>query len=82
MITISDRIIDVPTASLSGKDDIMPIYRAISSKVAFSSMISSLALELWIGTSMVLSEIIILAILQGIGTVKVSWNICFARELM
>ena len=58
---ISDSIIDVPINGYNDKDDIMPINRAIPSKVAFSGMISSLPLEVWIGTTMMLSEIVILA---------------------
>ena len=60
MITISDSIIDVPIASSNGRVDIMPKNRTIPSKVTFFSMISTLPLELLIGTSMVLSEIVML----------------------
>ena len=58
---ISDSIIDVPMDGSNDKDDIMPENMAIPPKVAFLGMIWSLPLERWIGTSMVLSETIMLA---------------------
>ena len=58
-MTISDSINDVPIDNSNGRDDIMPKNRAIPSKVAFFGMISTLPLELAIGTSMMLSEIVI-----------------------
>ena len=59
-MTISDSINDVPIDNSNGRDDVMQKNRAIPSKVAFSSMISTLPFELSIGTSMVLSEIVII----------------------
>ena len=47
-------------ATSSGRDNIMPKNRAITSKVTFFIMISTLPVELLIGTSMVLSEIVML----------------------
>ena len=58
---ISDSAIDVPTDDSYDKDDIMPKNRAIPSKVAFFGMTPSLPLEIWIGTSMMLSGIVIIA---------------------
>ena len=60
MITISDSSIDVPMATSSGRDNIMPKNRAITSKVYFFSMVSTLPLELAIATSMMLSGIVII----------------------
>ena len=59
MITISDSSIDVPMASSSGRVDIIPKNSVILSKVPFFGMVSTLPLELWIGTSMMLSGIVI-----------------------
>ena len=58
-MTISDSTIDVPMASSSGRDNIMPENKEILSKVPFSSIVivSTLLLEVAIGTSMVLSDI-------------------------
>ena len=60
MITISDSIIDVPMASSSRRVDIMPKNMRIALRVPFFGMVSTLPLELWIGTSMMLSEIVII----------------------
>ena len=57
MIIILDSTIDVPIASSSGRDNIMPENKEILSKVPFFSMVSTLLLEVAIGTSMVLSDI-------------------------
>ena len=46
--------------SSNGRVDIMPKNGAISSKVAFFGMISTLPLEVWIGMPIMLSEIVIL----------------------
>ena len=45
--------------SSSGRVNTIPKTRIIPSKVSFFGMISTLPLELWIGTSMMLSEIVI-----------------------
>ena len=58
-VSISNSIIDTPTASSSGRVDIIPKNRPILVKVPFFGMVSTLPLELWIGTSMVLSGIVI-----------------------
>ena len=60
IMMISDSIIDVPIRSSKVKDNIIPKNRVIPSKVAFFGMISSLPLDLRIGTSMMLSEMVIL----------------------
>ena len=60
MITISDSIIDVQMASSSERVDIMPKNRAITLIVAFFSMVSTLPPELGIGTSMMLSDIVMI----------------------
>ena len=60
MGTISDCIIDTPTVSSCGRDDIMSKNSVILSKEAFSGMVSTLQLELAIGTSMILSDKVIL----------------------
>ena len=59
-MTILDTTIDVPLVSSNGKVDIMPKNGAITSKVAFFGMISTLPFKLWIGMSTVLSEMVIL----------------------
>ena len=46
-------------ASSSGRVDTMPKNKAILSKVPYFGMISTLSLEVWIGTSMVPFKIII-----------------------
>ena len=60
MGTISDTTIDTPTVSLCERDDIMSKKSVILSKVPFFGMMSTLQLELDIGTSMVLSDIVML----------------------
>ena len=55
MITISDSIIVTPMASSSGRVDIMSKISVILLKVPFFGMISTLPLEVYIGTLMVLS---------------------------
>ena len=55
---ISDSTIDVPIQRSNGRVDIMPKNWAIPSKVSFFSMISTLPSDLWIVTSMMLSEIV------------------------
>ena len=53
-MTIPDSTIDVPVATSSGRDNIMPENKEILSKVPFSSIVivSTLLLEVVIGTSM------------------------------
>ena len=60
MGTIPDSTIDTPTVSSCGRDDIMSKTDVILSKVSFFGMVSTLQLELAIGTSMVLSDIVII----------------------
>ena len=60
MRTISDSIIDTLIANSSGKVDIMSKNSVILLKVPFFGMVSTLQLELAIGTSMVLSDIVII----------------------
>ena len=60
MRTISDSTIDTPTVSSCGRDDIMSKNSVILLKVPFIGMVSTLQLELAIGTSMVLSDIVII----------------------
>ena len=55
MITVSDSIIDTPIAGSRGRVDIMPKISAILLKVLFFVIISTLPLEVYIGTSMMLS---------------------------
>ena len=78
---ISDSTIDVPINGSNDKDDIMPKNRAIPSKVAFFDIISTLPLELAIGTSMVSSDIVIIRYYKGISIVKVGWSMYLTREL-
>ena len=79
---ISDSTVDVQVDGSNDKDNIMPKNRAIPSKAAFFDMISSLPLEVWIGTSMMLSEIVILAYYEvsesskSVGTCISSVNLC------
>ena len=60
MGSISDSIIDTPNVSSCGRDDIMSKNEVILSKEAFFGMVSTLQLVVAIGTSMVLSHIVIL----------------------
>ena len=60
MGTISDCIIDTPTVSSCGRDDIMSKNEVILSKEAYFGMVSTLQLVVAIGKSMVLSDIVIL----------------------
>ena len=60
MITISNSIIDVPVHGSSGRVDIIPKNAAFDGIAPFSDMISTLPLELTNGTSMMLSEMVIL----------------------
>ena len=82
MITISDSIIDVPMASSSERVDIMPKNRAITSIVAFFSIVSTLPPELGIGTSMMLSDIVIIVYYKvferskSVGTSILIVNLC------
>ena len=59
-ITFSDSTIDVTVNSSSDRVDIIPKNSVILSKVVLFGMISTLPLELAIGTSMVLSDIVII----------------------
>ena len=59
-ITISDSIIDVPMATSSERDDIMPENRPILLKVPFFGMVSTLQIELAFRISMMLSDIVML----------------------
>ena len=60
MRTISDSIIDTLTVSSCGRDDIMSENSVILLKVSFFGMVSIFQLELAIGTSMVLSDLVII----------------------
>ena len=60
MIAILDSTIDVPMASSGGRVDTMPKKYTFDVIVVFFGMILSLPLELAIGTSMMLSDIVIL----------------------
>ena len=60
MRTISDSIIDTLTVSSCSRDDIMSENIVILLKVSFFGMVSIFQLELAIGTSMVLSDLVIL----------------------
>ena len=60
MITISDGTIDVPMASSSGRVDTMLKNYTFDVIALFFGMILSLPLEVAIGTSMLLSEIVII----------------------
>ena len=60
MITISDGIIDTPMASLSGIVDAMLKNCTFDVIALFSGVILFLTLELAIGTSMMLSDIVII----------------------
>ena len=60
MATISDSIIDTPNVSSCVRDDIMSKNSVILLKVPFIGMVSTLQLELAIGTSMILSDKVIL----------------------
>ena len=79
---ISDITIDVPINGSNDKDDIMPKNRAIISKVACFGMVSTLPFELSIGTSMMLSEIVIIAYYKvseqskSVGTCISHVNLC------
>ena len=70
MRTISDSIIDTLTVSSCSRDDIMSENSVILLKVSFFGMVSIFQLKLAIGTSMVLSNIIIIATV-GLGRVSV-----------
>ena len=59
-MTISDSTIDVPMANSNGRVDIMLKNVTFDGIVLFFGMISTLPLELLIGTSMMLSEIVML----------------------
>ena len=59
-MTISDSTIDVTINSSNERVDIMLKNATFDGIALFSGMISTLPLELLIGTSMVLSEIVIL----------------------
>ena len=60
MITISDGIIDVPMATSSGRVDAILKNCTFDVIALFFGMILSLPLGLAIGTSMVLSDLVIL----------------------
>ena len=60
MITISDITIDIPIHSSNGRVDIMPNNATFDGIAQFFGMISTLPLVLTNGTSMVLSEMVIL----------------------
>ena len=60
MVTISDSTIDTPTVSSCGRDDIISENGVTLSKEAFFGMVSTLQLELAIGMSMMLFDIVIL----------------------
>ena len=60
MITLSDSTIDIPMASSSGRVDIIPKSTTFGRSTLFFGMISTLPLELAIGTSMVLSKNVML----------------------
>ena len=82
MITISDSIIDVPIHGSSGRVDIMPKNGTFSRIVLVFGMISTLPLELAIGTSMMLSEIVIMMYYKvsepskSVGTCILSVKLC------
>ena len=81
-ITFLDSTIDVPMASSSGRVDIIPKNSVLLPKVVLFGMISTLPLELAIGTSMVLSEIVILVYYKvsepskSVGTCILSVKLC------
>ena len=60
MITISDGTIDVPMASSSGRDNTMLKNCTFDVIALFSGVILSLTLEVAIGTSMMLSDIVMI----------------------
>ena len=60
MITISDSTIDVPIHSSRGRVDTMPKKRYFYKNWPVFGMISTLPLELWIGTSMMLFDMLTL----------------------
>ena len=81
-ITISDSTIDVPIDNSNGRVDIMQENAPLGRNVLFWGMISSLPLVVWIGTTMMLSEIIILAYYKvsepskSVGTCISPVNLC------
>ena len=60
MGTIPDSTIDTLTVSSCGRDDVMSKNIVILLKVPFFGMVTTLQLEVAIGTSMILSEIVML----------------------
>ena len=60
MLTISDSIIDIPMASSNGRVDTMLKNYTFDVIALFFGMILSPPLELGIGTSMMLSDIVII----------------------
>ena len=70
MITISDSIIDVPIHSSSGRVDTIPKNGTLSAILMFFGIISTLPLELAIGTSMMLSDIVIIEYYKVSGALK------------
>ena len=59
-MTISDSIIDVPIRRSNGRDDIIPKNATFDGITLFFGMILSFTLELWIGMSMMLSDMAML----------------------
>ena len=60
IITLPDSIIDTPMASSSGRVDIIPKNGTFNRIILVFDMISTLPLELAIGVSMMLSDIVII----------------------
>ena len=75
-MTISDSIIDIPMTSSSGRVDIIPKNGSFYRITLFFDMISTLSLELAIGTSMVLVYYKVSEPSKSVGTCILSVKLC------
>ena len=82
MITLPDSIIDVPIYTSSGRVDIIPKNGTFNGITLISDMISTFPLELAIGVSMMLSDIVIIVYYKvsewskSVGTCILIENLC------